>query len=328
MMAQDKADKSSGFLPIGKADTAEITKIIEISGRFNLTNPDELDSSLYYLNQALGLAREAGSREHLFTIYEQYSKTLTKSANYALALDYYFKILTLLDEDLAGQNDSLSVYRRYVSIYVQIGICYFNMDNFKSLEYFRKSLDAIRKLKQIDPDYPAREREMMIYINIGSAYMNNYDFKEAEINFKRVLELNESLNNTVLESSLYNNLGIVYKEKKDFDTAFMYYEKSLRLRSELKDSAGMAQTYNNLGDAYYLTGNYVAAIEALDKALWLSRETGNLRSEMKAANFLSIAYEKTGNYPRAFEMYRIYTTLHDSIKSMDNVQNSIRLEMQ
>jgi DNA-binding CsgD family transcriptional regulator len=154
------------------------------------------------------------------------------------------------------------------------------------------------------------------------------DFTEAERNFQKALEVNESLNNPVNEASLYNNLGIVFKEKKDFDKAFSYYEKALSIRLSLNDSFGLAQTYNNLGDAYCLTGRYDTAIEMLNKAFMLSSQTGNLRSQMKAANFLSVALEKKGDYPRSLEMYKVYSALHDSIISNERVQNAIRLELQ
>ena len=311
-----------------KADTAAIRILIELAGEFNINNPDELDSSLYYLNSAITLAMEVGAVDQFYSIYEQYAQVFTRSGNYSLALEYYFKMLNLLDEESAGIHDTIELYRNYASLYTNIGICYFNMDNFKSLDYYRKSLEVVRRMALKDPDYPAREREVMIYINIGSAYLSNYDFGEAEKNFKKALELNAALDNPVIESSLYNNVGLVYKEKKEFDNAFIYYKKSIEIRSRLKDSAGLAQTFNNLGDALILTGRYADAIEVLSQALQMSRKNGSIRSEMKAANFLSIAYEKTGDYSRAFNMYKIYNTLHDSIINNENVQNAIRLEMQ
>ena len=322
----DKDDrKKQGIDP---SDTATIGLLIRIAGDFDISNPDELDSSLFYLNEAFMVARKINAEDYYYPIYERYTQVFMKSGNYSLALEYYFKMLKQVDEHISSSHDTISDYKRYASLYTCIGICYFNMDNFKSLDYYRKSLEVVKKLSDIDPEYPALEREMMIYVNIGSAYLNHYEFAEAEKNFEKALELNASLNNLVNEGSLYNNLGIVYKEKKDFEKAFRYYERSLKIREELKDSNGLAQTLNNIGDAYCLTGRYMNALEVLHQAFLLSRLTGNLRSQMKAANFLSIAYEKTGNYSMALEMYRSYANLRDSIISNEKVQNAIRLEMQ
>ena len=94
-------------------------------------------------------------------------------------------MLKLLDDESVDIKDPVALFRKYASLYTQIGLCYFNMDNFKSLDYFRKSLDIVKKLAEIDPGYPALEREMIIYINIGSAYLNNYHFTEAEASFEK-----------------------------------------------------------------------------------------------------------------------------------------------
>jgi tetratricopeptide (TPR) repeat protein/DNA-binding CsgD family transcriptional regulator len=324
----DNKSDNATIIVTKSGDTTDIGILTGIAGKFDINDPKGLDSSLLYLNAALQMAIDMGVDRYYYSIYGQYTGIFMKSGNYSLALDYYFKMLKLLDEEASGEHDTVVLYRRYASLYTSIGVCYFNMDNFKSLDYYRKSLDAVKKLAEIDPTYPALERQMMLHINIGSAYLNNYDFTEAERNFQKALEVNESLNNPVNEASLYNNLGIVFKEKKDFDKAFSYYEKALSIRLSLNDSFGLAQTYNNLGDAYCLTGRYNTAIEMLNKAFLLSSQTGNLRSQMKAANFLSIAWEKKGDYPRSLEMYKVYSALHDSIISNERVQNAIRLELQ
>jgi tetratricopeptide (TPR) repeat protein len=315
-------------LNAGAQDTASIPRLTEKASSFGTDTPEARDSSLFYLNQAMVLAEEAGSPSHLYSIYDNYNRIFQKSGNYSLALDYLFKMLTLVDQETTGRYDTVSVMRRYASLYIQIGICYFNMDSFKSLDYYLKSLDAVRMLSGIDPEYPAREREVIIYINIGSAYLSNYQFNEAERYFVEALDLNEPLDNPFTQGSIYNNLGIVFKEKKDFEKALSYYGKALAIREELMDTVGLAQTYNNLGDAYFLTGRYKYAIEVLNTAYVMSLQTGNLVSQRKAANFLSTAYEKTGNHLKALEMYRVSNNLRDSLLNNENVQNSVRLEMQ
>jgi tetratricopeptide (TPR) repeat protein len=309
-------------------DTADINYYKSLAAKFDINSQHNLDSSLFYLHKATVLAEQLKSGEHLYSIYDYYSRIFQKSGNYALALEYLFKMMAFIDNDSAAKQDTLMFYRKYASLCTQIGLCYFNMNNFKSLDYYTKSLEAVRLLAQLDPSYPSGEREVMIYINIGSAYLSNYDFDQAEQYFERALELNAALGNLPNESSLYNNLGIVAKEKKDFNAAFNYYFKSLEIRSEMKDSSGMAQNYNNLGDAYFLSGEDKKALEVLNKALQISRKTGNINSWKKAAYFLSIVYERTGDYQKSLEMYRTFNRLNDSIINTESIQNAIRLEMQ
>jgi tetratricopeptide (TPR) repeat protein len=286
------------------------------------------DSALQCLNQALLLAEESGQAGLLYNIYDEFSQVFSRSGNYPISLDYLYKMLDLADTEAAKSSDSVAVLKKYAGLFVRIGTCYFDMDNnAKALEYYLKSLDAVRRIIRFDPAFPEKEKLMVLYTNIGSAHLSSYHFAEAEANYETALRLNATLNNPVNESSLCNNLGIVFKEKKDFAGAFRYYNKALSIRQLLHDTAGMAQTLNNLGDAYYLTGDFQKAIEMLTMAMKMSRQKGNLRSQMKAANFLSLAYEKTGDPVRALAMHKLFKTLHDSIISNEQVQASTRLEL-
>jgi tetratricopeptide (TPR) repeat protein len=310
-------------------DTSAIKQYITIAGKFDISQRNQLDSSLKYLNHSLKLTEKTGYKKHLYTIYDQLSKVFSQSGNFPISLDYYFKMLQMLDDEETENHDLITSNKKYVVLYGLIATCYFNMDNNqKALDYNYKCLDVVKRQANLDKTYPLTEKLVVLYTNIGSAYLSSYKFAEAKINFEKALDLNMSLNNRKYDAGLYNNLGIVCKENKDYDEAFRYYNKALEIRQSLKDTAGIAQTYNNLGDSWYLVGKYETAIEVLNKALNMSRQTGSLRSQMKAANFLSLAYEKVGNYTKALNMYKLFKNLHDSIISNEQVQNTLRLEMQ
>jgi tetratricopeptide (TPR) repeat protein len=302
--------------------------IFQVLDAFPQATGKQIDSTLFNLNRSLRLAESSGDKKLQYALHDQLAEVFSRTGNYSIALDSYFRMLGLLDDEMAGRPDTVPVYERYMTLYTQIGTCYFNMDNNdKALEYYRKGLEMVRKLIRRDKNYPQEKKLVVLYTNIGSACLSGYNFPEAKANFEKALELNRALNNPSHEASLYNNLGIVYKEMKDFDQAFRYYNKSLETGLSLKDTVVVTQTYNNLGDAWYLVGNYQKAIECLKKAMELSLHTGSLRSRMKAANFLSLAYEKTGDFAKALEMHKVFKTLHDSIISNEEVENTTSLEL-
>jgi tetratricopeptide (TPR) repeat protein/DNA-binding CsgD family transcriptional regulator len=287
------------------------------------------DSVLLYLNKALDLSNKSGNNKHLYSIYGQFALLFSGSGNYSISLDYYFKMLNLLDAEQAGQPDNETILSRYSSTYVTIGTTYFNLENnIKALEYYHKALEQANQLAKLNPDYPVNEKRLIIFINMGGAYLSGRDFEKARQNFEKALEMNRIINNQVYYAVLYNNLGIVFKEKKDFARAFDYYNKCLEIRTRLSDTAGIAQVYNNLGDYYYLKGDYSKAIEVLDKALDYSRRAGNIRSQMKAANFLHMAYEKAGRNGEALSMHKLFKQLNDSIINSEQIENTARLELQ
>lgn len=328
LFAISKIDSLKTELALVKSDTASIKIYGQIANEL-YTLKSSPDSVLVYLNKALDLSGKSGYNKHLYAIYGQFALLFSGSGNYSISLNYYFKILNLIDAEAAGEHDIRSILSRYSSTYVTIGTTYFNLENnAKALEYYRKGLEKINQLAGIDPDYPLNEKRLIIFTNLGGAYLSSRDFEKARQNFEKALEMNRKINNQVFYGVLYNNLGIVYKEKKDFNRAYDYYNKCLEIRTRLADTAGMAQVYNNLGDYYYLTGDYKKAIEVLDKAMTFSRRAGSIRSQMKAANFLSMTYEKIDKPGDALSMHKLFKQLNDSIINSEQIENTARLELQ
>ena len=310
-------------------DTSDIQRYYLLSKEYNHGGHNQFDSAMANLNKALTISEATGNTKHLYSIYNQFTVLFSASGNYPIEIEYNFKMLKILDNEAVPKHDTLELLIKCIELYIQIGTCYFNMDNnTKALAWYQKCLEIVQKISVLSKTYPTRHKLVVLYLNIGSVYLSNYNFSEARNSFLKALEMNRLLNDSLVDGMLYNNLGIVYKERKDFAESFRYYNKALAIREAMHDTAAIAQTYNNLGDAWCLTGQYAKAIELLNSALEMSRKTANLRSQMKAANFLSLAYEKRGDFAKALEMQKLFKTLHDSIISNEKVQNTTRLELQ
>ena len=300
-----------------------------IAGTFDRNSKDQLDSSLFYLNEALALSDRIDYLKHQFEIYNKFGEIFFSSGNYPISLEYFFKMLQLLDEQVSDNQDSTNIQNKYIRLYTQIGTCYFNMNYFdKALVYYKQCLKSVERIMENDTDSLHLRKMVIMYTNIGSAYLSQYDNERALLNFVKALEYNASLKNPDFDASLYNNMGIICKERKEYDKAFQYYNKSLEIRKKQKDTAGMAQTNNNLGNVYILIGNYKMAIEILNSVLEMSKQTHSLITQMKASEFISGAYEKQGNYTKALEMHKLFKTLQDSLINTEQVQNALRLELQ
>jgi len=325
----NKIDSLKRLLNMSKADTVQIRFNLLLSRAYTSSGSKKYDSALLCLNKALQLSQELKYNRWLFEIYNDNSILLIASSNYSIALEYYFKMLKLLDEETRNNKISISSQKKYVSIYSKLGTCYFSMENKdKALTYFNKSLELSRIIYSKDKSFAKDKIQLALYNNIGSVYLTHREFKNAKVNYEKALELNKVMNNQSVYGSLYNNLGIIYKSEKDYARAFEYYNKSLKIRQALKDTAGIAQVYNNLGDCYFLTGDYPESIAILNKALIYSRQASILSSQMKAANFLSLAYEKVGNFKQSLQTQRLYNVLFDSINNTGQIELSAKLELQ
>ncbi|NTW26485.1 MAG: tetratricopeptide repeat protein, partial [Lentimicrobium sp.] len=302
--ADNRIDSLKTRLGFTGADTSLLRVYMQLGDRYAKLN--QADSALSYYNRALKIAEKPANNSYSYAIFNQIGLLFASTGNYSISLEYYFKMLQMLDDEASRKHDKLKLDNKYASLYVQMGTCYFYLENLpKAHVYYQKCLEKVLQKATINAAYKETESQLILYINIGSAYLSGKSFDKALVNFEKALEMNKPLDNQIYYGVLYNNLGIVYKEKKAFNKAFDFYIRALQIRKVLKDTAGMAQVYNNLGDCYYLTGNYQYAIESLNNAINLSRKVRNIRSEMIAANFLSLASEKVGSLAEALDMQRL-----------------------
>jgi len=258
-------------------------------------------------------------------VYSQLATLFVQSRNYTLALDYYFRILRLVDRDQSQKTDKCLVY---ADLYSQIGFCYFSIANTgKALAYFNKSIETLDSCKgNIENDLYNTKRITLV-INIGSVYLEQKDFDKARHYFEKALIDDYTTDNKVWQSALYNNLGIIAKEQEKYPKAFDYYQMALDIRTTLKDTAGMAQVLNNMGQCYFLVNDLKNAELTLKRSLDLTDGTGNVRSEMFAYQFLSRTYELDGRYREALDIHKLYKERYDSLINSESVANSTRLEL-
>jgi tetratricopeptide (TPR) repeat protein/DNA-binding CsgD family transcriptional regulator len=314
---------------VKNTDTSQIQTNLFLSRAYTSSGLKTYDSALLYLNRALQLSSQLKYDRWLYDIYNENSTLLNSSGNFSLALEYYYKMMKLLDDKSRKNRNEISIKIKYASLYSQIGLCYFNMEKKENaLEYFTKSLELNRAIYTLDKKYPFDEQQLKLYNNIGSVYLTNNDLENATANYEIAIEINKKVNNLRFYGMVYNNLGIIYKTKKNYTKAFDYYNKALDIRIKLNDTAGIAQVCNNLGDCYSQVKNYSKSIEVLNTALDYSRRSANLPSQMKAANFLSLAYENAGDYKQSLKNLRLYKLLYDSINNTGQIELAARLELQ
>lgn len=312
---------------INLTDTALIKQYI--AGARQWQGEKKFDSAVVYLEKAQALARQLNHNHWQHEVLKEYGNLMAVNENFSPALEYYFRVLKILDEETLAGADSPDLDKRYADICILIGISYFKLESFENaLHYYTRCLDLCRKVYSRDSAFPIEMRSMVLYNNIGSVYLTQDKLDSAKYNFGRALEINQKISNQAYEASLCNNMGIISKNFKNYDEAFSYYNKALDIRTKLRDTAGIAQVYNNLGDCYYLVGDYRQAKEALIKALEFSRISNVLTSEIKAANFLSLTYEKAGDYRKSLEYQRLYNSLLDSMNMDEQSNLAARLEVQ
>jgi class 3 adenylate cyclase len=104
--------------------------------------------------------------------------------------------------------------------------------------------------------------------------------------------------------------------------------KSLSIYEAIGNKYGQAIAWNSIGQNYAALSNFSLAMSSQQRALKLSQESKDLANEQLVWNDLSILYEKQGDYTAAYQAYKNYITLRDSIQGQSIKKEITRREIQ
>ncbi|MCO5252482.1 MAG: tetratricopeptide repeat protein [Candidatus Kapabacteria bacterium] len=269
-----------------------------------------------------GIARHLGN---IGIIFENQS-------DYLKALEYYQKALKI-DEKL---NNRAGIARHLGNI----GLIYdYQADYPKALEYHYKSLD-------IEKEMGNKPGISMSFANIGIIYKNQSDYPKAIEYFHKALKMDDEIANKSGIASNLDNLGTIYTYQLDYPKALEYYHKALKINEEIGNKFRIAVNLENIGSVYFflsqdstfensepitqvfLNSDFYLnkSIELSEKALKIYIEIGAIYNYSNLLHSLSESYKFKGNYKKAFEAFKEYKALQDSVFSMDKQKEIANLE--
>lgn len=283
----------------------------------------DFQSALIHLNKALIMSKKLiMSKDTLISKSGQNTKIkalinigniYNDQSNYPKALEYYLKSLKIAEVVI----DKKGIGR----ILMSIGSIYKSESNFvKANEYYLKSLEIAEKFE----DNIGIESNLG---NIATIYQLQANYEKALEYYFKVLSIAEKTADKKVIGQTLGNIAGVYDYQSNSKKALEYYTKSLKNLEEAGDKQTMAYYLANIGIFYIRIGKYKDAEITLKKALISAKESGSENAELNIHNFSTILYEKTHKPALAFEHYKKYITLRDSIFSKENSKKIIRSEM-
>lgn len=304
----------------------EIDRYIQLSSEY--INRD-LDSAIYYGEQANVLIDRLESDSAKAIVYKNLGAVYRARGNHAISLDYLFKAQRLIDKILDEDPANMPIVDMKADLYDLIGINYFYQNNHdKALDYYEQSLALYDQVKQNAPDIYDNNNKIKLFNNMAGIYIRKLEYERAIEYYRTAIELLGADTKSTMASSLFNNLGICYMENYEFETAFHNFQKALEIRNNLGDKRGTAQCYNNIGKNYFYQKNYAQAENYYLMALDLGREIGNLESIRISLQWISSLYDSIHDYNRAYFSFKEYKLISDSIFNAENIARISQLEMQ
>ena len=235
--------------------------------------------------------------------------------------------------------------KRICSALNVIGTIYYYMSDFRSAyDYHIRALNIAEK-------YNFEDTKVMIYNHIGNIF---YAFNKNDIAKTNYLKALDICNDSVYKASIFNNIGCIELYNGNIDSAFYYLDNARKI-NKLTSEAENSVILSSIAETYQKTKQYDSALYYYRLTLKVSKQEYKSHNETQflsklsqlffeinqpdsalyyidlsnsiaaSINFLDIIaennlivskiYESKGNTEKAFEYYKKYSELKDSVYS-------------
>lgn len=245
-------------------------------------------------------------------------------ANYPKALDCYLKALAYA-EQMKNKNAITNYLNHLGRVYMFLG------DYPKALDYYQRALtiSEAQGLKN------AAARQLR---NIGNTYNKMGDYPKAIEYLTHSQQLFDSLGFKEGEMISLGIIGSVYFNMAEYDKALEFLQNALAMSRQAGNKRQESMNLLNIGKTYreaqdnVLVKNGIKpadrdakALEYLRLGQQTAKDINDAGTEKIAWQDLSDTYEKQGNYIRAYQAYKQYIVLRDSIEGSET-KNTIAIK--
>ncbi|MCD4746840.1 MAG: tetratricopeptide repeat protein [Bacteroidales bacterium] len=298
-----------------------------------------VEKSLEYSNKALELSEKIDYQRGKAISYNMMAIGYSSSGDYNQGINYQLKALKIFED--VNDKKAIGINSN------NIGIMYKNLGNYSyAIKYYQKALLIARETNN-------NEGSILSLNNIGIVYLDWHKYDMALEYFQKTLDLLEESEDRTRIAVLLNNIGEVYYKNGKYDLAKKYYQKSIKISEELGAKKGILNSLKHIGDLYYHLHNNKNAIDNYKKSLYISEEIGDKASiayssikigevytslkkysdalpflekglriaeeieetKLKKDAYISLSeyYTAKNNINKAFEYYKLYTIVKDSL---------------
>jgi tetratricopeptide (TPR) repeat protein len=274
----------------------------------------QLEKALDNLLKALKIQQEIGAEKGIAYSLNNIASIYSSLGQTEKSLEYLYQSLKLQEKlgDKVGASSTLN----------NLGALYTRMGQIeKALEYYNKSL----KIRE------ALDDKLGITIslnNIGSAYDKLGDQEKALIYYNKSLIMAQNIGNKNGMANCFNNIATIYVKQGKYDSVLSYYQKSMKLYDEIGDKAKVSNSLSNIGFFLIKRSKAQDALRYGEQALEIA-ENGSFVENMRNAHLvISQADSALKNTDGAYEHYKLYIALRDSISSESTRKAGIKKDLQ
>lgn len=269
------------------------------------------DSAKVYVNQAAMIFLQHNDSLKYGSSHDLLATINMEQGNYLLSLKHAIEAA----EIFSRYNDEL----READALVTIGTAYSQRNEHQSaIDYYESAIELYQK-------YDDKQWENYAWQKVATELIALNKLEQADSVIDYSLQLSDSLGSLKVLSEGYDIKGEILFQRGAYARALEYFKLALHTNNA-EDSTFNATEQIAIGRCYQEMGHTDAALKAYLQVLPISLKMDvkeNLRTIYKN---ISIIYEQKGNTPRAYEFYKKYTEVKDSINNHE--QTMIFADMQ
>jgi len=260
-------------------------------------------TAIKYHNRALSLYTEMGNEDRQVLVLNELGIVYKNLSQYEKSIETYKQGI-----EIAERIEST----RLADVYSNLAVVITYMKKYdKALQYLFKSY-------KLESDTIGKQ---VILLNIGATYKDNGQDSLAMLYYQKALKVCDD-----------NNLAVCYRNEVLHNIANelinnLEYKKGLKYLFEIAEfeecennKRDLAHTYLSIASAYKAMQNHDKAIYFYNKSIVFSIETETNDQLLLAYTFLSDIYSKKNNFKEALVYHQKYTSLKDSLFSIDKVK--------
>jgi len=286
--------------------TKEITDLNKLSTLITLGETyfiyNKFHNSELNYNKAERIALQINDTLKLAIINKKRADLFFTNSNYPKALEGYKNSINFFNNTQSPEK----YYNELFYCYLGISDVYINTNRSgKGLDYVYKAQKYIPKHED------SLSKQLRIYIlnNLAFIHTETDNYIEAIKHLKKVLLLEDEINDMQSKADTYNAFAIIYAKQRENNKAIEYYNYSKKTYEELKIPRGVSTILNNQGVSYFDLKNYIKAEEVLLEAIDIAK-TGNYK-DILAESHLYLG--------------KVYIALHKIDFGLQNINKSLRI---
>lgn len=281
-----------------------LAKAYNIIGSYN--------QAIDHLEDAKNFYQETTDSINLVEVYQQFGQIFTRIGDFKKALDNTQEAF-----NIAGR---INAKNKIAELVRETGNIYFYFDEKAiALDFYQKSLT----ISQEEND---KEGIAKAYNNMGRIYSEIGNYKLALECLKKSLDSKNQEKDRVSYANTLLNIGTVYLKTKEFDKALNYFEQAFSNSSMVNNAEGIANSLYYKGLTYHELKRYNQSLAIHEEAWGVAERTDSKRLLVNISLALSDTYAEIGDFRRAFNHFRTYNSLRDSVFSEEKSKLLIELE--